>query len=585
MFLLAAASCGMVSCQQEEGLTSPTLAKSDSRTRINVGNYYFLFDTETQKATFEGFKSGVYSYDKVNEKGLYPDNVTYNNALYTVTKLSETATNVVSETADYTNTIQFKDVQLPAYLESIGNDCFNGEIHLQEITLPTTLVDIGSYAFSNCYSLETISIPKSVKTIQKGTFSNCSKLQSVLLPEELVGIQEYAFRNCKSLKEILFPPKIQYINAGAFENCTSLKSIDLPESVVKLTNYSTSSYTFAACTSLLSAKIPNVETICANCFDGDTQLQNVTLGTGVKNIEKEAFKDCSNLKQLCVYATTPPTLKDSNIFSSTNYENCTLYVPAEAEATYKAADGWKNFKNISTQFPDEQTAEEMQASFTDATPTLDEGTYKAGKLTYTRSGKNIIDGNYATFCLPFDINLADTKCFSDVLVPQNIALYQTNNDGMLTFLLDQVESDAIIPAGKPFIAKLNGNDVELKNYYSTFIRSTYQEDLKQNMETTIKVFNFDGSSGVLQRNNDVEVKFCGTFNKKAEMDKETTRTFTVRGSFAPDTSVSAFRAYIYKNSKSGNTQVSNLSWSLGDDLQSISSGNYIVDGNELIINK
>ena len=314
-------------------------------------------------------------------------------------------------------------------------------------------------------------------------------------------------------------------------------------------------------------------------------MQNVTLGTGVKTIEKEAFKDCTNLKQLCVYATTPPVLKDTNIFSSTNYENCTLYVPAEALETYKSTDGWKNFKNISTQFPDEQTAEEMQASFTDAQPTLAEGTYKAGKLTYTRSGTNIKDGNYATFCLPFDINLADTKCFSDVLVPQNIALYQTNNDGLLTFLLDQVESDAIIPAGKPFIAKLNGTDVELKNYYSTFIRSTYQEDLKQNMETTIKVFNFDGSSGVLQRNNDVEVKFCGTFNKKAEMDKETTRTFTVRGSFAPDTSVSAFRAYIYKNSKSGNTQVSNLSWSLGDDLQSISSGNYIVDGNELIINK
>lgn len=344
---------------------------------------------------------------------------------------------------------------------------------------------------------------------------------------------------------------------------------------------------FAACTSLLTAKIPNVEKIYPKCFDGDTQLQNVTLGTGVKSILMDAFKDCTNLKQLCVYATTPPTLTYANIFSSTNYENCTLYVPAEAEAAYKAAEGWKNFKNISTTFPDDQTAEEMQASFTDDNHSLKEGTYKAGKLTYTRTGKNIVEGNYATFCLPFDINLADTKCFSDVLIPMNIALYQTNNNGMLTLMLDKVESDAIISAGQPFIAKLNGQDVELKNYYSTFIRSTYETDLKQNMETTIKVFNFDGSSGVLQRNNDVEVKFCGAFNKKTDMDKTTTRVFTTSGSFGPPASgsVSAFRAYIYKNSKSGNTNVSNLEWGLGDALQSIPSGTYIVDGEKIIINK
>ena len=570
MFLLAAASCGMVSCQQEEGLTSPTLAKSTVDSDILVDSLYYTFDTENRKATIECFEYNIYKehyFDTNAESIKFPDNVTYNNVVYTITGLGEYATKGRQGSNHYYNIGNYLNkVELPKQLETIGNSSL-ALPKLKEIALPETVIEIGNRAFSSCKSLE-----------------------SLRLPSKLETIKSYAFNNCTSLVTVIFPENLKKIEGYAFYGCSSLKSIELPDSTVNIGGVGSGTaegYAFAGCTSLLTAKIPNVEIICAHCFDGDTQLQNVTLGTGLKIIYWDAFKDCTNMKQLCVYATTPPRLVEdgTNIFSSTNYENCTLYVPAEAEATYKAADGWKNFKNISTQFPDEQTAEEMQASFTDATPTLDEGTYKAGKLTYTRSGKNIIDGNYATFCLPFDINLADTKCFSDVLVPQNIALYQTNNNGMLTFLLDQVESDAIIPAGKPFIAKLNGNDVELKNYYSTFIRSTYQEDLKQNMETTIKVFNFDGSSGVLQRNNDVEVKFCGTFNKKAEMDKETTRTFTVRGSFAPDTSVSAFRAYIYKNSKSGNTQVSNLSWSLGDDLQSISSGNYIVDGNELIINK
>lgn len=571
MFLLAAASCGMVSCQQEEGLTSPTLAKSTVDSDILVDSLYYTFDTENRKATIECFEYNIYKkhyFDTNAESIKFPDNVTYNNVVYTITGLGEHATNGRQGSNSYYNIGNYLNkVELPKQLETIGTSSLRLP-KLKEITLPETVIEIGARAFSGCKSLESLRLPSNLETIKGKAFNNCTSLVSVIFPENLKKIEGYAFYGCSSLKSIELPDSP--VNIG--EQCV----------------YAGAGNAFAGCTSLLTAKIPNVEEICANCFDGDTQLQNVTLGTGVKTIYWDAFKDCTNLKQLCVYATTPPRLVETtgtNIFSSTNYENCTLYVPESALEAYKAADGWKNFKNISTQFPDEQTAEEMQASFTDAQPTLAEGTYKAGKLTYTRSGTNIKDGNYATFCLPFDINLADTKCFSDVLVPQNIALYQTNNDGLLTFLLDQVESDAIIPAGKPFIAKLNGNDVELKNYYSTFIRSTYQEDLKQNMETTIKVFNFDGSSGVLQRNNDVEVKFCGTFNKKAEMDKETTRTFTVRGSFAPDTSVSAFRAYIYKNSKSGNTQVSNLTWSLGDDLESISSGNYIVDGNELIINK
>ena len=559
----------MVSCQQEEGLTSPTLAKSTVDSDILVDSLYYTFDTENRKATIECFEYNIYKehyFDTNAESIKFPDNVTYNNVVYTITGLGEHATNGRQGSNSYYNIGNYLNkVELPKQLETIGTSSL-GLPKLKEITLPETVIEIGALAFSGCKSLESLRLPSNLETIKGKAFNNCTSLVSVIFPENLKKIEGYAFYGC-----------------------SSLKSIELPDSTVNIGGVGSGTaegYAFAGCTSLLTAKIPNVEIICAHCFDGDTQLQNVTLGTGLKIIYWDAFKDCTNLKQLCVYATTPPRLVENgtNIFSSTNYENCTLYVPESALEAYKAADGWKNFKNISTQFPDEQTAEEMQASFTDAQPTLAEGTYKAGKLTYTRSGTNIKDGNYATFCLPFDINLADTKCFSDVLVPMDIALYQTSS-GMLTLMLDQVESNAIIPAGKPFIAKLNGTDVGLKNYYSTFIRSTYQEDLKQNMETTIKVFNFDGSSGVLQRNNDVEVKFCGTFNKKAEMDKETTRTFTVRGSFAPDTSVSAFRAYIYKNSKSGNTQVSNLTWSLGDDLESISSGNYIVDGNELIINK
>ncbi len=573
MLLLAVLSCGMVSCQQEEGLASATLAKLwwPDKSYILVDSLYYTIDTENKKATIEFFKKDACDYEMKTHTLKFPNTVTYNNIEYPIKGLGAQAVMMLESTSTDVNSFtipMYYSITLPEQLETIDEHVFEQQECLKNITIPQSVKSIGEFAFYKCNSLKSIELPKGLKYIANAMFAECT-----------------------DLAEVNFPDELYKIGSGAFYECTSLKSIILPESVTQLDScycvyiYPLEGKTFAGCTSLLTAKIPNVETIPLNCFDGDTQLQNVTLGAGVKTIMKDAFKDCTNLKQLCVYATTPPTLKDANIFSSTNYENCTLYVPESALETYKAADGWKNFKNISTTFPEDQTAEEMQASFTDDNPTLAEGTYKPGKLTYTRTGKNIVADNYATFCLPFDINLADTKCFSDVLIPMNIALYQTNNNGMLTLMLDQVDSDAIISAGQPFIAKLNGQDVELKNYYSTFIRSTYETDLKQNMENTIKVFNFDGSSGVLQRNNDVEVKFCGAFNKKTEMDQETTRTFTVRGSFAPDTSVNAFRAYIYKNSKSGNTKVSNLEWGLGDALQSIPSGTYIVDGEKLIINK
>jgi hypothetical protein len=63
----------------------------------------------------------------------------------------------------------------------------------------------------------------------------------------------------------------------------------------------------------------------------------------VTSIGHSAFRGCSGLSSVTVYAETPISI-DSNCFS--NRANATLYVPYGYKATYEAADYWSEFKNI-----------------------------------------------------------------------------------------------------------------------------------------------------------------------------------------------------------------------------------------------
>lgn len=391
-----------------------------------------------------------------------------------------------------------------------------------------------------------------------------------------------------------FPSNLEEIGYSAFYGCKSLKTIVLPESLTKLGEYyygysgnSSVGYTFAYCTSLTSIVIPSkISAIRNGLFEGCTQLQHVTLGSGVKTIEKKVFENCTNLKTLYVCATEPPKLEAQDIFSTTNYSNCTLYVPEGSVDTYKAADYWKNFTNIVGGIPTTPETEELKTTFTDANPTIAEGTYKPGALTYTRTTSNMKEGAYVTVCLPFSIKLAETDCFSEVLLPNDIALYNTSSQ-LLTILMNKADkNNTIITAGHPFLAKLNSNSIELKNYLSTFIRpSSLAEDLKLNMETKFKVYNYNGSGGVLESNDELDVRFCGSFEAKTGLDATNYRTFMSNGGFAQDTKIGAFRAYIYKASTATKAKVQSLSIATDGVAADILQGNYTIKGNQLIINK
>ena len=100
-----------------------------------------------------------------------------------------------------------------------------------------------------------------------------------------------------------------------------------------------------------------VTEIGEGAFQNNTGLTEVSIPASVTSIGASAFAGCTNLKSITVYNETPINLSvvsargftrtdDSSVFEGVDKETCILYVPEGSVDAYKAAPGWKDFKNI-----------------------------------------------------------------------------------------------------------------------------------------------------------------------------------------------------------------------------------------------
>ena len=228
---------------------------------------------------------------------------------------------------------------VPESITNIGNYAFEGCLYLTSITIPEKVIHIGKWAFANCVSLTSINIPKGVKHIEERTFFGCESLRSIDLPNTITSIGERSFEYCLSLNSISIPNTVTIIDDNAFHNCTSLSSITMPNSVLSIAGG-----VFRECKSLKSIVIPNkVNKIEAWTFAGCISLKNIMMHSGVDSIKDKAFDHCSTLNEIYCYATIPPNIYDSLVFS--NYD-ATLYVPCKSISSYQSHEVWKQFSNI-----------------------------------------------------------------------------------------------------------------------------------------------------------------------------------------------------------------------------------------------
>ena len=167
----------------------------------------------------------------------------------------------------------------------------------------------------------------------------------------VIGIGALAFEEEEDFTSIVIPSSITYMRDRAFRRTypESVYISDL-EAWCNIDFDGTISNPINGCNLYVNGElvtdlvIPNsITAIKPYAFCYCKSITSVTLHENVVSIGEAAFAGISGLTSVTVGASEPVAIT-SDVF--TNQANATLYVPAGSRAAYKAADNWKEFKNI-----------------------------------------------------------------------------------------------------------------------------------------------------------------------------------------------------------------------------------------------
>ena len=265
---------------------------------------------------------------------------------------------------DYLDYINSDDVILPnlsycedeekVHLNKIRNDIiiYHASSKLTETTDKWTdglyvnafNTTIKSHTFENGKGL--IEFNDNLTLIGVNAFRGCTGLTTITIPNSVTTIGDDAFRECSGLTTITIPNSVSSIGARVFQNCTSLISAILPNSITTITEML---FSYCGLTSIgvigsgASLEIPNsVTSFGDNVFDYCTNLTSVTIPNNITSIGFSGFYGCSSLISVTIEATTPPTLRNDNIFVN-NATGRKILVPSASVEAYKSAQYWSTY--------------------------------------------------------------------------------------------------------------------------------------------------------------------------------------------------------------------------------------------------
>ena len=194
---------------------------------------------------------------------------------------------------------------------------------------------IANSALARCSSLKTLAIEKGLRVIDPSAIEYCSSLQSISV---VSGNPYFDSRNdCNAIIEkstdklivgcttTVIPQSVKTIGKQAFRETVYGYSITIPDQVEKIEEFA---------------------------FAYNDNPRMLTIGKGVKEIGKNAFIGCNNLRSIHVMSREPVEI-DETVFKSSYtyfpdsiYNKAILYVPTGARINYMTTPCWNKFKHI-----------------------------------------------------------------------------------------------------------------------------------------------------------------------------------------------------------------------------------------------
>jgi len=197
-------------------------------------------------------------------------------------------------------------VTIPNWITEVGSEAFANNTVLEKIVLPDSVKSIANQAFENCTNLKIVSIPESVKTIGSSAFSGCTKLESISLPAKTEYLGSGVFAGCKSLAQV----PIDKANENYTCQDGVIYSKDGSELVQYLAGRPFSAYVMPS----------SITQIDEYAFWGASNLNKLSMSTGVETIPEYAFDNCDGLHTVAL----PHSVERINAFAFADCDNLSV---------------------------------------------------------------------------------------------------------------------------------------------------------------------------------------------------------------------------------------------------------------------